>query len=46
MDMTKEELKQFAREQTKELARIINESIADPMEKRFDRLDEKFGVLA
>jgi hypothetical protein len=46
------ELKAFAEEQTEVLARIIQTSVVEPMEKRFenvetrlDSIDSKFGKL-
>jgi len=40
------ELKEFAKEQTDELARIISTSVAEPMEDHFRKLDNKIDVKA
>ena len=39
-----EELKAYAREQTEELARIVAETVATPMEERFARLESLMDV--
>jgi len=38
------ELKAYAENQTEALARIINDTVADPMEKGFAKLDEGLTV--
>jgi hypothetical protein len=38
------ELKAYAREQTEDLARIIAETVATPMEERFARLESLMDV--
>jgi hypothetical protein len=38
------ELKAYATEQTADLARIIANTVANPMEERFDRLESRIDV--
>ena len=40
------ELKAHAKEQTEELARIIATTIAEPMERHFEKLDKELNVYA
>lgn len=40
------ELKQFAEEQTDALARIIATTVAEPMERHFEKLDRELDVYA
>lgn len=40
------ELKQFAEEQTDALARIIATTVAEPMQRHFEKLDKELDVYA
>jgi 16S rRNA C967 or C1407 C5-methylase (RsmB/RsmF family) len=40
------ELKQFAEEQTDALARIIATTVAEPMERHFEKIDKELDVYA
>lgn len=44
-DQTKD-LKAYAEEQTEELARIIASTIAEPMERHFEKIDKELDVYA
>ncbi len=45
LDAQTKDLKQFAEEQTETLARIIQKSVVEPFEKRFNEVDSKFDKL-